>query len=167
MADLHIERRGGYALAAVMARKGVDAAAIGAVLGLAPPVRPAWVRGSDGLILIGTGAGTWLAYAEQGPTALAADLRQRLAGLASVSDQSDGYAITRLSGAAARTVLQRGAPIDLHPDAFRPGSAATTVIAHIGAIVWQLDDAPTYEIATFRSYSDSFGHWLDQTAAGL
>ena len=171
MADLVVETRGGYGLATIMARKGIDHAAIGEALGLVPPEKPALHRGADGLGLIGTGAGAWLAYADRAAPLWAEALRDRLAGLASISDQSDGYAITRLTGHSARTVLQRGAAIDFHPDVFGPGSAATTVIAHIGVILWQLDadpdGRPTYEVATFRSFSGSFRHWLDQTAAAL
>lgn len=167
MADLHIQTRSGFGLVAIMGRKGVSDEAIGAALGLQAPGRPALHRGPDGLALIGTGAGTWLAYSEDAPPLWAEGLREQLAGIASVSDQSDGYCVVRLSGEGARTALQRGAAIDLHPAAFGPGSAATTVIAHIGVILWQVDDRPTYEVATFRSFSDSFRHWLDQTAAAL
>jgi heterotetrameric sarcosine oxidase gamma subunit len=167
VADLTIEQRAGFTLATVMARKGVSGKAIGAVLGVAAPDRPGWSRGDDGLMLIGTGAGSWLAQSGEFQPGWAERLRDRLAGLASVSDQSDGYAITRLSGEGARKVLQRGAGIDFHPQSFAPGSAATTMIAHIGVIVWQVDEEPTYDVATFRSYSDSFRHWLDQTAAAL
>jgi sarcosine oxidase subunit gamma len=87
--------------------------------------------------------------------------------MASVSDQSGGYVILRISGPAARTLLQRGAPVDLHPSAFGPGSVAATVIAHIGVIIRQLDATPAYEIALFRSYAASFGHWLDAAVAAL
>jgi heterotetrameric sarcosine oxidase gamma subunit len=167
VADLLIETPAGFGLATIMARRGADPQAIGARLGLTPPLRPSWTQAAHGLRLIGTGAGTWLAYEEHAPPFWAEELREQLRPVASVSDQSDGYAITRLSGERARTTLQRGAAIDFHPDAFAPGSAVTTVIAHIGVIIWQLDDAPTYEVATFRSFSDSFRHWLDQTAAAL
>lgn len=197
MADLIIEQRSGLGLAAIMARKGIGADRIGTALGIAAPERPALVRGSDGLGLIGTGAGTWLAHADQVPPLWADSLRDRLAGLASVSDQSDGYVVFRLSGPGARTVLQRGAAIDFHPDAFGPGSAATTVIAHIGAIIWQDDAGPAchggtevpspaitpaitldviregaavpscYHVAVFRSLADSFRRWLDHAAAAL
>ncbi len=167
MADLHIETRKGFGLACIMARKGVGGDRIGAALGVDAPVSPAWRSGNDGLSLIGTGAGTWLAHADEAAPFWADDLRARLGDLASVSDQSSGYVILRLSGADARTVLQRGMPIDLHPDMFRPGAVAATVISHIGAIVWQRDDRPTYEVATFRSFAGSFRHWLDQAAAAL
>ena len=159
--------RDGFGLATIMARKGLGADGIGAALGVEAPVSPARIVGADGLSLIGTGAGSWLAYADGVAPLWADELRRRLDGLASVSDQSSGYVIVRLSGQGARTVLQRGMPIDLHPDVFGPGSAATTVISHIGAIIWQLDDGPTYDVATFRSFSGSFRHWLDQAAAAL
>lgn len=167
MADLLVQPRSGFGLATIMARKGVSDAAIGAELGVDAPGHPAWSRGPDGTMLIGTGAGAWLAHVDTAPPFWAESLRERLAGAASVSDQSDGYAITRLAGRDARTVLQRGAAIDFDPLAFQPGCATTTVIAHIGVIVWQVDDCPTYDIATFHSYSESFRHWLDQTAAAL
>jgi len=165
--DLHIETRAGCGLASIMARKGVEARQVGAALGIDAPTSPVRKVGAGGLSLIGTGSGTWLAYAEGVYPFWSNDLRQRVDGLASVSDQSSAYVILRLSGSRARTVLQRGAPIDLHPEAFGVGSAATTVVSHIGVIVWQLDDRPTYEVALFRSFSDSFRHWLDQAAAAL
>ena len=167
MADLRIETRDRVGLAMIMARKGVGADRIGAALGLDPPTSPARCVSANGVSLIGAGPGSWLAYANEVSPFWADDLRRRLDGLASVSDQSSGYAIVRLSGEGARIVLQRGMPIDLHPDVFGPGSAATTVISYVGAIVWQLDDQPTYEVATFRSFSGSFRHWLDQAAAAL
>jgi sarcosine oxidase subunit gamma len=150
-----------------MARKGVSADELGRALEVEAPVCPRLCRGVQGLALIGTGAGTWLAYADDVPPLWADALRDRLAGLASVSDQSDGYVVTRLAGEGARTALQRGAAIDFHPEVFGPGSAATTVIAHIGAIIWQIDAQPTYDVAVFRSFADSFRHWLDLTAAAL
>ncbi len=167
MGELRIETREGFGLASIMARKGVDTEAVSTVLGVEVPAAPLRSAGSNGLSLIGTGTRTWLAYADGVAPFWADDLRARLNGLASVSDQSSAYVVLRLTGPGARTVLQRGMPIDLHPDVFGPGSAATTVISHIGTIVWQLDDQPTYEVATFRSYSDSFRHWLDQAAAAL
>jgi len=162
--DLKIEEQGGFGLAMVMARKGVDAGAIARALGMPAPELPRW-QARDGLTLLGVGPGVWLAHAETAPADLAQTLQSALGPLASVSDQSSGYLIQRLSGPGARTLLQRGAAIDFHPSAFGPGSVATTVIAHIGAIVWQVDDAPSYHVAFFRSFAGSFRHWLDAAAA--
>lgn len=166
MADLTIELRDGIAIASVMARKGADTAAIGMLLGVEMPTGPRAVFADLGAV-IGTGPGTWLVVVDKGEADFAGSLSETLAGLASVSDQSSGYIVHRVSGASARTLLQRGAAIDVHPDSFGIGSAATTVIAHIGVILWQVDDRPSYDIATFRSFAASFRHWLDQTVAAL
>lgn len=167
MADpVVIEQRSGFALATVMARKGVASAAIGAALGVELRDGPCCSTGA-GIVLLGTGPGSWLAYAEIAPADWGAGLRDRLGALASVSDQSGGYAIFRLSGAGARTVLQRGAAIDFHPAAFAADAVATTVIAHIGVVIRHVDDAPTYDVALFRSFAGSFRHWLDTTIEGL
>jgi heterotetrameric sarcosine oxidase gamma subunit len=164
--SLVITEQPGLGLAAVMSRKDVDPAAIGAALGLMPPEGPGRV-GDGRLALIGTGPGTWLALTEAPEPDWSLQLAHKLTGLASVSDQSGGYMLFRISGNGARTLLQRGAFIDFHPDVFRPGSAATTVIAHIGVILWQRDDAPTFEVATFRSYAHSFRRWIETAAAAL
>jgi sarcosine oxidase subunit gamma len=62
-------------------------------------------------------------------------------------------------------VLAKGLPIDLHPSVFAPGSAATSVIALMGATLWQVDAAPSYDIAVFRSLAGSFWTWLTDSAA--
>ena len=166
MADLTITETTGHGLAAVMARKGVSAEAIGAQLALTMPDGPRWA-GDAALALIGTGPGTWLAHCESPSPDWADALAERLVGLASVSDVSAGYRLFRLAGEGARTLLRRGAFVDFDPVAFAPGDAATTVIAHIGVIIRQIDGAPTYELAVFRSLGESLRHWLDLTAATL
>lgn len=160
------QSREGLAIAAVMARKNVGADAIGAALDLTLADGPVLSRGPD-MMLIGTGPGCWLAIADGAAPDFAASLATRLTGLASITDQSSGYSIARIAGEGARRLLQRGVAIDLHPTAFAAGSVATTVIAHIGVILWQVDDTPTYDIATFRSFADSFIHWLDQATLAL
>ncbi len=164
MAD--VVERSGFGLATVMARKGVDPAAIGAALGVDLRDGPRCSTGA-GLVLLGTGPGSWLAHVDAASADWAAGLRDRLGALASVSDQSGGYVVFRLSGAGARTVLQRGAAIDFHPAAFAAGAVAATAIAHIGVVIRQIDDAPTYDILLFRSFAGSFRHWLDTTIAGV
>jgi sarcosine oxidase subunit gamma len=140
--------------------------AIGDAFGLAIEARPRVFAGA-GISLIGTGPDSWLAFADPAPADFAQTLAERLAGLASVSDQSSGYCVFSLSGATARTVLQRGAAIDFHDDAFGPGSVATTMIAHIGVIIWRPGEAPAYDIALFGSFMSSFRHWLARSSAAL
>lgn len=164
--SLRITERHGLGLAAIMARRSTTAAEIGNALGMTLPAGPhATCRGP--LTVLGTGPSSWLAISEEPAGAWFDRLCHEIGAIASLSDQSSGYAVWRLSGASARTLLQRGASIDFDPKVFRPGSVATTMIAHIGVIVWQVDDAPTYDIALFRSFVTSFRHWLDVTAAAL
>ena len=98
---------------------------------------------------------------------MASELASSLIGLASVSDQSSTYAVLRISGPSARQILSRGAFIDFAPLVFGAGSAAVTVISHIGVIVWQVDDVPTFEVALFRSFAGSFWHWIQANCAAL
>ncbi|WP_419807898.1 sarcosine oxidase subunit gamma [Sphingomonas sp.] len=158
--------RDGLGIAAVMARKGIDAAAIGAALEIEMPRGPRAIFAADRTV-IGTGPGTWLLLASPASADHAEVVARTLTGLASVADQSSAYVVQRLSGAGARKLLQRGVGIDLHSDRFGAGSAASTVIAHIGVILWQVDERPTYDIATFRSYASSFRRWLDHTTPTL
>lgn len=163
MADnLQVFRSRNFGLATVMLRKNGDVASIGAVLGVDMPTGPSCVTGNASTV-IGTGPGTWLVFSPGPDPAWALDLAARLPG-ASVSDQSGGYEILQLSGPSARAVLQKGAFIDLHPSAFGAGAAATTVIAHIGTVIWQPDESETFHVGLFRSFSASFHDWLNSVA---
>jgi len=131
------------------------------------PARPSFARvGETGFI--GTGPGSWLAIHESGGCAFSASLRNVVAPLASVIDQSSGYAIFRVGGAAIRKTLAKGFPLDFHSAAFQIGDAATTAVSHIGALVWRCDDAldgqPTFDIAVFRSFAHSFWNWFESSA---
>jgi sarcosine oxidase subunit gamma len=131
--------------------------------GLELPSGPKRVA-SDRLALLGTGPRTWLAL-RTGGAPLALELARELGDTAAVADQTDGYAVLRLTGETLRATFEKGLAVDLHPRAFRPGDVAVTTCAHLGVIVWQLDDAPTYEVAVFRSLAASFWHWLCESAA--
>lgn len=164
---VRIEERHGIGLATVMGRKGIDAARIGAAIGVSqPPVGPNRVA-AGGTALIGMGPDVWMAVVDNVKPAWCGDFAAKLKGLASVSDQTSTYTVVRMTGPLARDILQSGLSLDMHPSSFRPGSAATSVIAYIGVVLWQIDDAPTYEIATFRSFAPSFREWLETTIAGL
>jgi sarcosine oxidase subunit gamma len=129
------------------------------------PAAVGWAEGGR-ISFIGAGPRHWLAMAQgmQGE-ALRAQLSNALAGVAYVSDQSDGRTVFRIGGPFARDILAKGAPIDLHPRAFGVGQAAVTAIAHIGVHMWQVDEAPTYDVAVFRSYATAFWRWFAQASA--
>lgn len=118
------------------------------------------------LTLVGTGPGRWLAFAEgQSPDALLARLAAAAGGAAALADQSDANLLIALSGPKVRDALAKGVMVDLHPSAFGPGDAATTIVAHVGTTFWQADEAPTYRFAVPRSFAPAFLRWLAESAA--
>jgi methylglutamate dehydrogenase subunit D len=124
------------------------------------PDLPRRVEGRD-IAFIWTGPDQWLA---QGPQGMEPLLAEAFSGLASIVDQSHARTLLRVTGPRARDALAKGLAIDLHPSAFVTGFAAVTSVAHIGVVLWQLDDRPTYEFAVPRSYALSFWHWLEASA---
>lgn len=163
-----IVERTELALASVMARKGKTgelAARVKERFTTDLPMTPR--RAADGQILfIWAGPGRWLAAApNRPPGTFESDLRQAFSGLASVTSQSDGRSIIRVSGPKAREALAKGVPLDLDPRVFGPGDTAMTVVAHINVHLWQSDTAPTYDFAVFRSFAGSFCEWLLNAAA--
>lgn len=169
--DVCVAERTNLGLATLTVRKGQREALKAALLqqyGLDLLDGPRVSRG-NGLILVGTGPDSFLAVQDGGGWSFARELAATLKGLASVADQSSGYGVVRLSGPAARRVLAKGVPVDLHPLAFRPDDAAVTLAAHVGIILWQEPSArpeqePVYDIAVFRSFAQSFWHWLEESA---
>lgn len=168
-AGLTIEARDDLSMVSIAAAKGnVDAvrAVIRDTYGIELPSTPVRVAG-EGIAFIWSGPDQWMAIAERGATRrdLEVELKPLLANIAAVVDHSDGRAVVRISGARARDVLAKGVPVDLHPRAFKSNGVAITHASHIGIILWQLDATPTYEIAMFRSFADSFASWLSHSAA--
>lgn len=159
--------RSDLSLVHVAARRGQGEAlraAVESAYSLRLPDKPRLVAGKS-LFVAWAGPDQWLAMAENPEGRdLERELRQALQGLASVADQTDGRAVVEIAGPRARDVLAKGVPIDLHPRVFEPGHVAITHASHIGIILWQADAAPTYALAMFRSFADSFAHWLAESA---
>jgi len=133
--------------------------------GIKPPARPA-CRERDGVSLVGTGPGRWLVLASgQESAGFEAGLCCALDGLGAVTDQSDALLVLELAGPDVGRTLAKGVTLDLHASVFPTGSAAVTVVNHIGVTLWQTDDAPTYRLAVPRSYAGSFMDWLAGSAA--
>lgn len=62
-------------------------------------------------------------------------VRTALKGACYTTLQTDAWVALFLSGAQARTVLERLCPLDLHDSAFPVGAAARTVMEHMGALI--------------------------------
>jgi len=167
-AGVTVALRTDLALATVMARKGQhDALArhVREAFGLDVPTAPKRVTAGT-VAFTWAGPGHWLASAQgMEGHAFESQLRTALSGLASISNQSDGRTVIRLSGPKAREALAKGVPLDLHPRAFAAGDTAVTTVAYMGVHLWQLDDIPTYEFAVFRSFGAAFWQWLVDASA--
>ena len=162
-AQVEFEVLEGMTVAHVAARKGKCdelRKRLAAHLGMDAPLTPN-VATSGTTAIVWAGPEQWLVLA---PATDGRDLERelsgKLAGVASVSDQSDARTIVMVQGPKARATLAKGLPIDLHPRAFPAKSAAITHAAHIGVTIWHPDDDDRFVVACSRSYAASFWHWL-------
>ncbi len=158
--------RDGLGVATVLLRKGQMLALEQRVLahfGIELPRAPRRAT-SAGIAFAATAPEAWLATSNLHGNAFAVALREVIGDLASISDQSDAYAILRLAGTQLRDTLAKIVAIDLHPRAFGPGAVASTMASQIGATLWRLEDdadgSPVFEIAVPRSLAQSFWHAL-------
>jgi len=165
---LVIEERTDLALATVIARRGAEQPlkrSMVAAFGLELPEAPRAVK-RDGVCFAGIGPRQWLASAEgPGTQDFVRRLREHLKTIASITDQSDGRIVLRLTGEHVGDVLAKGIPVDLHPRSFKTDDVASTVMAHIGVQIHKLDDRPTFQLMAFRSFSNSLLLWFIKSAA--
>lgn len=155
--------RGTMALLSLRKGAAADLVRVAATSGLDLPTRPAWTK-AQGMTLLWAGPGQWLVRRTGSFAELEAEL-SAFAPYATLIDQSHSRAVLTLSGPRIRDMLAKGFEIDLHPRAFRAGDVAMTVAVGISALLWQLDDRPSYEVAVPRSMAASFGHWLFEASA--
>jgi sarcosine oxidase subunit gamma len=153
-------------IATVIARKEQEPAlseALQALYGIEAPPPGRMVKGRD-LTLQWCGDQQYFAVAEgRAEGVLFQELRARLKGLASVSDQSHGRVVIAVAGPKARAVLAKGSAVDFHPREFPPGAAATTQMAHIGVHVCRMGD-DAFELSLFRGFCEHFWEWLTEQA---
>jgi methylglutamate dehydrogenase subunit D len=87
------------------------------------------------------------------------EVRKKLEGFASCSDQSHGRVIIRIEGPKARNVLCKGTPVDLHESEFEIGKSVFTQMAHVGVHLTRVG-RDAFELSVFRGFSESFWEWL-------
>jgi sarcosine oxidase subunit gamma len=152
-------------LVQVMARRGQAAATAKAakkLFGVEPPSTPKAVTGKTAT-LVWSGADQFLAFAPRSDDAFYPKLSEAFAGVASLSDQSDGRCVMRISGPRARDALAKFCSLDLHDSVFPVGAAASTAIDHTNASIWRSADEAgeaVYNILVFTSFSDSLWHTI-------
>jgi heterotetrameric sarcosine oxidase gamma subunit len=107
------------------------------------------------------GPDEWLVLSQADGASVAAELKEALGGdPGSAVDVSANRTTLELSGPAARQVLEKGCPLDLHPRAFGPGRAVSTTVGPVAVLLWQTDDAPTYRLLPRSSFADYLARWL-------
>jgi methylglutamate dehydrogenase subunit D len=165
---LIVEERTDLALASVIARRNRERDlkdTIAKAFAIELPDGPR-VAANGAVSFAGVGLHRWFAAAEHAAdTDFVARLQEQLAGLASITDQTDARVVLRLRGNRVRDVLAKGIPLDLHHSNFRTGDIASTLVAYIGVQIEQLDDAPTFQLMAFRSLAGSLWSWLTKSAA--
>ncbi|MFE2984901.1 sarcosine oxidase subunit gamma [Streptomyces sp. NPDC059262] len=107
------------------------------------------------------GPDEWLVLSQAEVGCVVGELREALAAdPGSVVDVSANRTTLELSGPAARQVLEKGCPLDLHPRVFGPGRAVSTTVGPIAVLLWQVDDGPTYRLLPRSSFADYLARWL-------
>lgn len=162
-----------FELLQIMARRGKAAALAKAAkqqFGVAAPLKPKAVAAGD-TTLIGSGPDQFLALAPRkaGSPLLAASAKS-LAGMASISDQSDGRALIRIAGPKARDVLAKFCSLDLDASVFAMGAAGSTSIDHTAATLWRGKDeggAPVFFLLVFTSFAESLWTMMLESGAAF
>lgn len=140
-----------------------DAArAIEAVLGTGLPQRCGEVSvGTDrSQAVLWMGPDEWLVVSDADAETLVGALRTTVGeGRAQVVDVSANRTVIELSGSAAREVLEKGCPTDLHPRAFADGTAITTTLARVPVLLWKIDGT-RFQVMPRASLARYVAAWL-------
>lgn len=85
---------------------------------------------------------------------------EKLGGAAYYSDQSDSWALLRVSGPRLEEALQRICMLDLALPNFPVGSVQRTMMEHIGVIVYR-ESTNSILLMSPRSFAESFLHVIE------
>ena len=142
----------------------LDAARSALALGL--PTEPNTVARSDRFTVFWLAPTRWLVESASLPAPdLESRLRGRIAGLGAVTPATGGRTVVRLAGPAARRLLAKGVPLDLHPSAFPPGTCAQTALAGAAVLLHALlPDGAAFDLYLPRSYALHLFEWLEDAA---
>ncbi len=175
---VHFLRTSPLAEVVVQGRFGADKGVPGVILTVVHPLSLAMViarkgkaralettlQGLKGVTVSWAGPDQYYVHASgRAEGALAAELAESLAGIASVSDQSHGRVFLRISGPRARRVLAKGTPVDLHESVFAVGQSAVTQMAHVGVHLTR-SGSDEFLLSVFRGFAESFWEWLTEQA---
>ena len=167
--NLRLQERKALSLIQILAfanQYEAAAAAIEKSLKIECPLTPGVCNADEHTQVTWNGPNSWMIIAsdeaaKRKPGQLLKSLKKAVAKLGAVVDQSHGHCCIRLSGKHARGVMAKNTSIDLHPISFGPGQCALTAVAHMPALVIQVDDAPSYDLFVARSLARSFANAIE------
>ena len=87
------------------------------------------------------------------------DLRAALDGHYAIVNVSGGQTVLTLSGPAARQVIRKSTPYDVHDRNFPVGKVVTTVFAKSQAVIRRTGEQ-SWELIVRRSFADYIWRWL-------
>ncbi|WP_427136577.1 sarcosine oxidase subunit gamma [Pseudarthrobacter sp. S9] len=137
---------------------------ISSVTGGLPP-RSGDVRGTGDTAVLWMGPEEFLVVAPtEAHESLGGNLIQALRsalgdGEGQVVDLSANRTTFELKGPRARAALEKGCSLDLHPRVLKTGTALSTEIGNIPAILWKTGDE-SYRIFPRASFAYFLGRWL-------
>lgn len=125
-------------------------------LGIGIPAAPNTHALKDDVRIVWLGPDEWMIQTSDRRTetvhcSLCEALEQHTGAATIVSDHSVAL---ELSGPGARTVLEKGCPLDLHPRAFRAGHCAQSHFLQAVILLIQVDDSPRYVLRVRRSMAE-------------
>jgi sarcosine oxidase subunit gamma len=122
-----------------------------------------WIVAARDTLLLCVRPERWLLLSAPAPAGSAlSQWRVPCTGCAAVVELSSGLSAFHLAGPAVPEMLARGCRLDLHPEAFVPGSAAATSMAQVSVILARLTAG--WLLLTPSSTARHLREWLTATA---
>jgi sarcosine oxidase subunit gamma len=135
------------------------------LLGLRLPLQPNSSACRAGKTLLSLGPRSWLFVAGTGSASSdfnATRIALNAAGGA-LFDVSSGYISWSIAGAGAARALNRSCPLDFHPSVFPAGRCAQSMLGHINALLYKVDERATFIVLVARSLA--VDAWRDLCAS--
>ncbi len=138
------------------------------VLGTSLPLEANTVHTSEAYTVFWLGPDEWMVHgtkdgAQDCQAALTGELKAAFGDLhVAINDVSDYYVMIEMRGAAARDVLTRACPLDLHARVFKPGQCAQSYFANAAILLHQVDE-DAYDLQVRWTYAQYLWTYLSQT----
>jgi sarcosine oxidase subunit gamma len=137
-----------------------SAAALGKVLGAPLPEQVGETSTAGEQTTLWVGPDEWLVVSTAPARPLVAALSVALGyARGDIVDVSANRTALELTGAAARSVLEKGCPADLHPGAFDTGTAITTTLGPVPLLLWRTG-SETWRLLPRSSFAEHVARWL-------